>query len=94
MQEQEQTFTSFGLFLLGCAAGVAAGILLAPRSGQDTRRRLQDWAEDVGEKGQNLWERGKNTVQRNKERGREALSEAQEKGKDLLHDGQEFLQRQ
>jgi gas vesicle protein len=33
--------------LLGAAAGAAAGFLLAPRAGRETRRRLRRWLEDV-----------------------------------------------
>lgn len=48
--------------LLGAAAGAAAGFLLAPRTGRETRRRLRRWLDEVedglSEEGRGLWERG------------------------------------
>ncbi len=34
-------------FILGAIVGAAAGILYAPRSGKETRRKLQEFGEDV-----------------------------------------------
>ncbi len=36
--------------LIGAAAGVVAGILLAPSSGKDTRKKLADSAKDISDK--------------------------------------------
>jgi gas vesicle protein len=33
-------------FLLGAATGAVAALLLAPRSGEQTRKRLADWLEE------------------------------------------------
>lgn len=38
-------------FLLGAAAGAAAGILLAPKSGKETREQLGDWLKERREQG-------------------------------------------
>jgi gas vesicle protein len=38
--------SGFGYFLLGLGIGVAAGILFAPRSGEETRQLLADRAGD------------------------------------------------
>jgi gas vesicle protein len=37
-------------FLLGGAVGVTLGLLLAPRSGAETREKLADWLEQNREK--------------------------------------------
>ena len=37
-------------FLIGAAAGVIAGLLLAPGSGKDTRQKLADSAKDLSDK--------------------------------------------
>jgi gas vesicle protein len=57
-------------FLLGAGLGVAAGLLLAPRSGRETRKRLGRWMEDLEDEGRDLfkegrglWERGKNMAE-------------------------------
>ncbi|MBR1414924.1 MAG: YtxH domain-containing protein [Prevotella sp.] len=36
----------FGAFIGGALAGVAAGLLLAPESGKDTREKISDTVED------------------------------------------------
>ena len=35
------------MFLLGTAAGAVAGLLLAPRSGRETRRRLRNALQEI-----------------------------------------------
>jgi gas vesicle protein len=39
----------FGYFLLGLGLGVAAGVLLAPKSGAETREFLRSKAEEGGD---------------------------------------------
>ena len=57
------------VLLLGAVAGAAAGLLLAPRTGKETRRRVGRWLEDVEERGEDLiegaealWEKGKEKI--------------------------------
>ncbi len=58
-------------FLLGGAAGVLAGILLAPRSGKELRGSIADRAGEARE-------RGRETYFEAQERMRERLAEARE----------------
>ncbi len=37
-------------FLIGAAAGIVAGLLLAPGSGKDTRKKIADSAKDLSDK--------------------------------------------
>jgi len=37
-------------FILGLVIGAAAGVLLAPNSGDKTRKKLGRWLEDTAEK--------------------------------------------
>jgi gas vesicle protein len=37
-------------FLLGAAVGAAAGVLLAPKSGEETREQLADWLHERRER--------------------------------------------
>lgn len=69
---------SLPFFLLGLGLGVAAGILFAPQSGEETRRMLRDRAEEgvdyvkrrseeIQETATEAIERGKKTIQRRKD---------------------------
>jgi gas vesicle protein len=71
MTEKSNAGSGFLTFLLGAAAGAVAGILLAPRSGRETRERLQDWFEDLEGKGQDLMEEGRDLW----DQGRQAAQE-------------------
>ena len=63
--------------LFGIAAGIGAGILLAPRSGAETRQKLKDQARDARER-----TKAQLAVQRSK--ASERLSRAMEKSKDMV----------
>ena len=41
--------SKLGYFFLGLGVGVAAGLLFAPKSGEDTRRMIRDRAADSGD---------------------------------------------
>lgn len=69
-------------FLLGGAAGILAGILLAPRSGRELRGSI---AERAGE----ARERGRETYFEAQERMRERLAEAREGSR--LHPQEDFM---
>src|SRR3712207_115165 len=58
-------------FLLGGAAGILAGILLAPRSGRELRGSVRERAGEARE-------RGRETLFEARERMQERLSEARE----------------
>lgn len=55
-------------FLIGGALGVAAGLLLAPRSGAETRERLADWLEENREKTNEALEHAREAVGEKKEK--------------------------
>ena len=67
-------------FVLGAITGAAVALLMAPASGEETRRMLAEKAregrEKAGEaaqKGRELWERQRETLSTAFERGKEAL---------------------
>lgn len=75
-------------FVLGGIVGAALGILFAPAAGKETRRKLKDIGEDLGDKIEDLGDevkaKTKNIVQEGKEKivaTAERLENAFEAGK-------------
>lgn len=64
----------FGNFLLGLGLGVAAGLLLAPRSGQETRDLLMNKADE-----------GKDYLKRQTDELRGSASDMVDKGRDVIN---------
>ena len=50
--------------LLGAAAGAAAGVLLAPKSGKETRKMVGDKAKEYVEKGKEMFEDKENAAKK------------------------------
>lgn len=70
-------------FVLGAIAGAAVALLVAPASGEETRRMLAEKAREgrekagaAAEKGRELWERQRETLSTAFERGKEAYEQA------------------
>lgn len=96
--------SGFGYFLLGLGIGVAAGILWAPRAGEETRQLIADKAGegadylksraqeggdyvrqragDLRQSASDLYDKGRSTVNRQKD----TLSAAVEAGKQAYRD--------
>jgi len=70
-------------FALGALAGAAVALLMAPASGEETRRKLADRAREGRERageaarqGRELWNRQRDNLASAFERGREAYEQA------------------
>jgi len=70
-------------FVLGALTGAAVALLMAPASGEETRRMLaekaregRDRAGEAARQGRELWNRQKETLNTAFERGREAYQQA------------------
>jgi gas vesicle protein len=48
--------------MAGLAAGAIAGILMAPRSGKETRRRMGETKDEWGDRLREGWEDGKKSM--------------------------------
>jgi len=68
------------MFLAGVAVGVGTGLLIAPESGARTRRRLRDYAEDLGDQITDLADETKVKVGKFVDRGKDFV----DRGKDLV----------
>ncbi len=68
MKSSEETVVAF---LVGVAIGASLGLLLAPQSGERTRRQIRRKAEDVQgyleDAGEELVEKGRDLIERSRE---------------------------
>jgi gas vesicle protein len=81
VQNTEKTSKSFGgfaLFLTGAAVGAVAGVLLAPESGKETRRKLSDWIKEKRQAGREALAQRKHQVTTAIEAGKKAYAEKKE----------------
>ena len=87
-------------FLAGAFIGAGVALLLAPQSGNETRKLLRDYAgqakDEIYERGRSAketldsaLERGKDAYESVKERGREAFETGKETAKDTMRSAQE-----
>ena len=70
-------------FVLGAVTGAAVALLMAPASGEETRKMIadkaregRDKASEAAQKGRELWERQRETLATAFERGKEAYEQA------------------
>lgn len=70
-------------FVLGAVTGAAVALLMAPASGEETRRLLAEKARegrekvgDAAQKGREVWDRQRETLGTAFERGKEAYEQA------------------
>lgn len=66
------------LFLAGFAVGVGAGLLMAPRSGKDTRKQLKNLASETGEQVSRIGGEAKQAISGMMEQGKTMAGEAGE----------------
>jgi gas vesicle protein len=73
--------SGFGYFLLGLGIGVAAGVLWAPRSGEETRQLLADKAGDSADYLRNRAQDGTEYVKNRADDVKQSASDLYEKGR-------------
>jgi gas vesicle protein len=80
MANAQDRYAHLGIFLAGAAVGAVAGLLLAPGSGQETRRRIVQKYEDerrgLMQKGQRVVEETAQRLEHGIEDGKRRLTEA------------------
>lgn len=65
-------------FLIGGVTGAALALLLAPRSGEETREMISDAAREAARRAREAAERGREIGERAVERGRRMVDDAAE----------------
>ena len=77
----------FAGFLVGGAIGAIAGILLAPKSGEETRAMLADGAKDA-------MKRADETVKQMQSKADDVVSDMQKKGEEIKEKLQDLINKQ
>ena len=80
-----------GGLLVGAALGGAAGMLLAPKSGKETREDIKAKAVEVQEKTQAVIEETKERAGEMYEKSRDAVAEQRERAMEAINSGREML---
>src|SRR5579863_8178846 len=83
-ETQMEERSGFGYFLLGLGLGVAAGVLWAPRTGEETRQLLADRAGEGADYLKSRTEEGKEYLRQRTEDVKESASDLYEKGKSTV----------
>lgn len=73
--------SGFGYFLLGLGIGVAAGVLWAPRTGEETRQLIADRANEGADYLKDRAQEGTEYVRQRAEDVRHSASDLYEKGR-------------
>ncbi len=76
--------SGFGYFLLGLGIGVAAGILWAPRAGEETRQIIADKAGESADYLKNRAQEGTEYVRQRSEDVRQSAADIYEKGRSTV----------
>jgi gas vesicle protein len=83
MAQDDGGATVIVAFVLGAVTGAAVALLMAPASGEETRRLLADKAREgrdkageAAQKGRELWDRQRETLSTAFERGKDAYEQA------------------
>lgn len=76
-----------GGFAVGAALGAIAGILLAPKSGAETRQMIADGAKDMAR-------RADETAKQIQSKADDAVSELQKKGEEIKEKLQDLITKQ
>ncbi|MBO6087908.1 YtxH domain-containing protein [bacterium] len=74
-------------FLVGGAIGAVAGILLAPKSGEETRAMLKDGAQDA-------LKRADETVKQIQSKADDVVADMQKKGEEIKEKLQDLINKQ
>ncbi|MGA8599656.1 MAG: YtxH domain-containing protein [Bryobacteraceae bacterium] len=81
----------FGYFLLGLGIGVAAGVLLAPKSGSETREYLRSKAEEGGDYVRTRASDSREYLKKRGEEIRDSATDILERGKTAVKSRKDHL---
>lgn len=91
MASMDDMYKVGGGLLIGAAIGAMAGILLAPKSGKETRDDIVAKATDAQEKTQEILEQTRERVEQIYDQGRGMVAEKRDWAADAFNSGKEAL---
>ncbi len=80
-------------FLLGGVAGAVTALLLAPESGEETRRRISDFKDDVKDKTSEYIHETRERVDDVVEKGKDYVHDAREKAEEAYEKGKDYVEK-
>jgi gas vesicle protein len=83
--------SGFGYFLLGLGLGVAAGVLWAPRAGEETRQLLSEKAGEGADYLKSRTEEGKQYIRQRTDELKDSATDVYEKGRSTVSRHKENL---
>ncbi len=86
--------SSLGWFLAGLGIGALAGVLYAPKSGEETRDDLAAQARDAKEKANQYVGQGKEQLNDYVDKGREFYDKGRTQWSQYVDKGKDFVQQQ
>jgi gas vesicle protein len=72
-EDTEYGTSTFMAFLFGLAAGAGLGLLLAPKSGQESREKIREFSRDAMDKTRGAMEKTRGTAHNMQERARSMM---------------------
>lgn len=94
MSENNNTLSTMFAFLLGGLIGAGLALLYAPASGEETRRRLKEQAEQKGNELKQRYEAAIDTVEEGVGKVKEIIDERKGEVVAAYHAGKEAYQRE
>jgi len=80
-------------FVLGSLAGAAAAVLLAPYSGQETRRQIREKTAELGNRADDILSEAQANVERVATKAKRQAEQVQIQSQVLLEEGQRQLKQ-
>ncbi len=94
MADNDSSLSSLGWFLAGLGIGALAGVLYAPKSGQETREELAAQARDAQEKANQYVAQSKDQLNEYVDKGRDFYEKGRTQWSQYVDKGKDFIQDQ
>jgi len=79
-------------FLAGAAIGAGLGLLLAPKSGQETREQIKGLANDAMDKTKGYVDKGKECARTIQGKAQDMMGRGKEKGEEMMGEARQRMQ--